>query len=139
VKELPDWQEGTVAVLCTAGERPHAIPVSTAVRAGPRRVLIALGLGRASLARLRLDPHCALTVMTAGDIAFTAHARASILAAPMEAVDGVAAVALDVDDIQDHMQPRFAIDAGVGWHWTDAEARERDGEVRAALLALARR
>ena len=136
--ELPDLGEGTVAVLCTAGDRPHAIPVSTAVRVGPRRVVLALALRRASLARLRLDPQCALTVMAAGDIAFTAHARASVLAAPMEAVDGVAAVALDVDDIQDHTQPRFVIDAGVAWHWTQPQAGERDAEVRAALLALAR-
>jgi hypothetical protein len=135
VDALPDWPQGTVAVLCTAGGPPHAIPVSAVVKAGPRRVLLALGLKRESLARLRSDPDCALTVIAAG-IAFTAHAHASILAAPMEAVDGVAAVALDVDDIQDHMQARFAIDAGVAWHWTQAEARERDAEVRAALLAL---
>jgi hypothetical protein len=139
VRELPEWSEGTVAVLSTAGDRPHAIPVSTGVRAGPRRVLLALGLGRESLARLREDPHCALTVMAGGDIAFTAHARASILAAPMEAADGVAAVALDVDDIQDHMRSYFAIEAGVAWDWTDAEARERDAQVRAALVELAGR
>ena len=34
---LPEWPEGTVAVLSTAG--PHAIPVSTAVRAGDRQQL----------------------------------------------------------------------------------------------------
>jgi hypothetical protein len=139
VDKLPEWPDGTVAVLSTGGGAPHAIPVSAAVRAGPRRVLIALGLRRESLARLRDDPRCALTVMAAGDLAFTAHARASIVAAPMEAVEGVAAVALDVTGIQDHMQPRFAIEAGVAWHWTDAEARERDADVRAALLELARR
>jgi hypothetical protein len=138
VDELPEWGEGTVAVLCTAGDRPHAIPVSTAVRVGPRRVVLALALARTSLARLRRDPHCALIVMAAGDIAFTAHTRACVLAAPMEAVDGVAAVALDVDDIQDHTQPRFVIDAGVAWHWTQPQAADRDAEVRAALLALAR-
>jgi hypothetical protein len=138
VDELPEWPDGTVAVLSTGGGAPHAIPVSAAVRAGPRRVLIALGLRRESLARLRDDPRCALTVMAARDLGFTAHARASILAAPMEAVEGVAAVALDVTAIQDHMQPRFAIEGGVAWHWTDAEARERDADVRAALLELAR-
>ena len=137
--ELPEWQDGTVAVLSTGGGEPHAIPVSAAVRAGPRTVLIALALGRESLARLRREPRCALTIMAAGDVACTAHARARIVEEPMEAAEGVAAVALDVDAIQDHMQPRFAIDAGVAWRWTDDAARERDAAVRFALVELARR
>jgi hypothetical protein len=49
----------------------------------------------------------------------------------------VAAVALHVDEIQDHRQPRFAIDEGVRWHWTDDEAEQRDGEIREALAGLA--
>ena len=53
---LPEWEEGTVAVLSTIGDEPHAIPVSTAVRAGPRRVLLALALRRRSLALLRARP-----------------------------------------------------------------------------------
>src|SRR6185295_15230638 len=67
---LPDWPTGTVAILSTAGGAPHAIPVSTAVRAGPRRVLLALARTRDSLARLRADPRCALIVIAAGDVAF---------------------------------------------------------------------
>src|SRR5262245_49641074 len=63
VQELPEWKEGTVAVLSTGGGAPHAIPVSAAVRAGPRRVLIALAVGRESLARLRREPRCALTII----------------------------------------------------------------------------
>jgi hypothetical protein len=136
VDELPAWDDGTVAVLCTGGGAPHAIPVSTAVRAGPRRVLIALAAGRESLARLRREPRCALTIVTGPNVACTAHARVEIL---HEVVDGVLAVGLDVETIQDHMQPRFAIDAGVAWRWTDDEARERDASVRAALSRLARR
>ncbi len=54
----------------------------------------------------------------------------------MAASDRIAAVAVDVERIQDHGQPRFAIDAGVAWRWTDAEAERRDAEVRAALRAL---
>jgi hypothetical protein len=107
------------------------------VRAGPRRALIALALRRESLARLREDPRCALTVMTAGDVAVTAHARASIVQEPMAISDRVCAVALDVHEIQDHGQPRFAIEAGVRWRWTDEEAQRRDGEIRAALRELA--
>jgi hypothetical protein len=136
VDALPEWEDGTVSVLSTGGGAPHAIPISTAVRAGPRRVLIALAARRESLARLRRDPRCALTILTGPDVACTAHARAEIL---REVAEGVLAVALDVDAIQDHRQPRFAIEAGVAWRWTDVEARERDGAVRAALSELARR
>jgi hypothetical protein len=134
---LPEWEDGTVAVLCTGGGAPHAIPVSAVVRAGPRRVLVGLAERRESLERLRRDPRCALTILTAPDVACTAHARAEVLAD--EVVEGVVAVALEVDAIQDHMQPRFAIEAGVAWRWTDHEARERDDSVRAKLSELARR
>jgi hypothetical protein len=53
---LPEWPAGTVAVLSTAGPEPHAIPVSTAVRAGPRRVLLALARSRASTTRAARSP-----------------------------------------------------------------------------------
>jgi hypothetical protein len=102
-------------------------------------VLIALALGRESLARLRREPRCALTIIAAGDVACTAHASARVVQDPMQAADGVAAVALEVEAIQDHMQPRFAIDAGVAWRWTDDAGRERDAAVREALVELARR
>ena len=134
--ELPEWEDGAVTVLSTGGPAPHAIPISTAVRAGPRRVLIALAAGRESLARLRREPRCALTIVTGTDVACTAHARAVVLD---EVADGVVAVALAVETIQDHMQPRFAIDAGVAWRWTDDDARARDAAIREALSQLARR
>jgi hypothetical protein len=107
------------------------------VRAGPRLVLIAVARRRESLARLREDPRCALTLLAGGDVACTAHARAEIVQEPMEVSDGVAAVALRVEEIQDHRQPRFVIDEGVRWHWTDEQAERRDGEIRDALAALA--
>ena len=53
---LPRWPPGTVTVLATAAGAPHAIPVSTAVRAGDRAVLFALAPRRVSLARLRDRP-----------------------------------------------------------------------------------
>ena len=134
-QELPQWQAGTVIVLSTAG--PHAIPVSTGVRAGPRRVLLALARRRESLARLREDPRVALTLMAAGDIALTAHGRARVVAEPMGVSDRVAAVAVDVERIQDHGQPRFVVEDGVRWHWTDAEAEKRDREIREELRRLA--
>ncbi len=135
--ELPAWPPGTVAVLSTAGGPAHAIPVSTCVRAGPRLVVMALALRRESLARLREDPRCALTLLVGDDVACTAHARAEIVHEPMAIADDVAAVALHVDEIQDHRQPRFAIDDGVRWHWTDDEAERRDGEIRDALAVVA--
>jgi hypothetical protein len=136
-ERLPQWPPGTVAILSTGAGPAHAIPVSTAVRVGPRQVLIALASGRESLARLRADPRAALTILAEGDVAVTAHARARIVQEGMAAAEGVAAVALDVERIQDHGQPRFAIDAGVSWHWTDDEARARHAAIRAALAELA--
>jgi hypothetical protein len=134
---LPEWRPGTVAVLSTAGGAPHAIPVSTAVRVGPRRVLLALARTRESLERLRGDPRCALTILAAGDVALTAHGRAAIVEEPLAGAEGVAAVAVEVDAIQSHGDPRFRIDDGVSWRWTDAEAARRDEAVHAALAGLA--
>ena len=135
--ELPEWPPGTVAILSTGAGDPHAIPVSTAVRAGPRAILFALSLRRESLARLRDDPSCAMTLLAAGDVAVTALGRASVVQEPMTVSDRVAALRLDVERIQDHNQPRFAIEDGVRWHWTDEEADRQDAEIRAALQELA--
>ncbi len=133
---LPDWPAGTVTILATAGETPHAIPVSAAIRAGPRHALIGLAGGRGSLARLRADPRVSLAII-AEDLAVTAYGRARVLdEAPAE---GVVAVEIEVHDVQDHDRPTFAIEAGVRWRWTDAEAERRDAEVRAGLTRLAER
>jgi hypothetical protein len=125
----PDWPAGTVAVLATSG--PHAIPVSTAMRTGPTTVLLALGPSRGSLARLRADPRCALAVIAA-DVAVTLRGRATVVGDAAGAI----AVRLEVEAVDDHAQPTFAIDSGVGWRWTDPDAERRDGEVRAALAQL---
>ena len=130
---LPDWVPGTVAVLATGAGAPHAIPISTAVRTGPRTIALALALRRESLARLRQDPRCALTIVTGGDVAFTAHGHATIAAEPMMVSDRVAAVRIDVETLQDHGDDRFEIDAGVRWHWTDDEAEQQDSGIRAEL------
>ncbi len=133
---LPAWTPGTVAILSTGAGPPHAIPVSTGVHAGPRAVLFALALRRESLARLREDPRCALTVLAEGDVAVTAHGRATIVEEPMAISDKVAAVRLDVERLQDHGQPRFEIQRGVAWRWTDEESERRDAEIRAHLRTL---
>jgi hypothetical protein len=129
--ELPDWPPGTVAILATGAGAPHAIPVSTIVRAGPRTVLLALAHRRESLARLREEPRCALAILAA-DLAITVHGHADVV----NDLGRVVAVRIDVDEIQDHGRPEFVIHAGVDWEWTDAEAQRADGEVRAALEAL---
>jgi Pyridoxamine 5'-phosphate oxidase len=133
---LPDWPPGTVTILATAGERPHAIPVSAAIRAGPRHALIGLAETRRSLARLRADPHVSLAIISS-DLAVTAHGRARLLDDPV--LDGVVAVEIEVYEVQDHDRPTFAIEAGVRWRWTDSDAERRDSEVRAALARLAAR
>jgi hypothetical protein len=134
---LPEWGPRTVVVLSTGAGAPHAIPVSTAIRTGPLTVVLALALRRESLARLREDARCALTVIAAGDVALTAHGRATIIEEPMAVSDRVAAVRIDVEAIQDHGQDQFEIDDAVRWHWTDPEAEQRDAEIRAALSRLA--
>jgi hypothetical protein len=127
---IPDWPPGTVAILCTAG--PHAIPVSTALRTGPHTVLLALGPRRGSLTRLRADPRCALALIHE-DVAVTLRGRAT----EVGDAAGTVAVRLDVEAVDDHGQPTFAIEAGVRWRWTDPEAERRDAEVRDALRRLA--
>lgn len=134
---LPEWDPGTVAVLSTVGDGPHAIPVSTGLRASGRLVLIALAARRVSLANLRSEPRVALTLMCGGDVAITAHGIATVVADPMAISDRVCAVAVDVARIQDHGQPRFVIEQGVRWSWTDPDADSRDRDVRAELRAIA--
>lgn len=116
-------------MLSTAG--PHAIPVSTAIRSGDATVHLALAHRRDSLARLRAEPRCALTILGAG-VAVTAYATASVVGED----DRIAYVRLDVDAVQDHDQPTFAIEDGVRWRWTDEQAEAGDAEVRARLRAL---
>lgn len=130
---VADWPAGTPALLTTVGaDGPHAIPVSTALRAGPATVLLALGPRRGSLARLREDPRCALAIVAA-DLAVTLRGRATVVGDAA----GTIAVRLDVEAVDDHGQPTFAIDEGVRWRWTDPEAERRDAEVRVALARFA--
>ena len=64
--ELPHWPAGTVAVLDHGRRRAARDP---GLDRGPARaaaLVFALGLRRESLARLRADPRCALTLLAAG-------------------------------------------------------------------------
>ena len=129
---LPHWPEGTVAVLTT--HPAHAIPVSLALRAGDRELVVGLAPRRRSLEHLRADPRCAVTVMARG-LSFTAHGHAVAFGEP----DPVVAVRIEVDEIADHDHPTFEIDAGVAWRWTDDAAIERDASAREALARFADR
>jgi hypothetical protein len=132
---LPDWPVGTVAILATAGPAPHAIPISTALRAGPRTILFALAAGRESLGRLRSDPGVALAILAGDDVALTAYGSAEPLEEPMP--HGVVAIRIAVERVQDHRRPAFVIEAGVRWRWKQAAEEERDAQVRAALERIA--
>jgi flavin reductase (DIM6/NTAB) family NADH-FMN oxidoreductase RutF len=127
--ELPEWPPGTVAVLSTGAGEPHAIPISTAVRRGPLSLAFALGLRRESLARLREQPRCALTILAAGNVAVTVIGRAVV----EEEGERVAVVRVSVERIQDHGRDTFVIDDGVQWRWTDDEAERTDASIRTRL------
>ena len=129
MNELPKWERGTPAVLCVAG--PHPIPVTTPVRRGPDRVLLALGRQRITLERLRVDPRVALVVIGEG-VAFTAHSRALVISEQLEAADTVVAVELTVECVQDHLADgRTEMLDGARWRWCN----EHDGEMEDRIVA----
>lgn len=137
-QRLPEWRDGTVAILSTVSDgSPHAIPISTAVHAGPRRVIFALAHTRGSLTRLRIDARAALTLVGANDVAFTARGRAAVVVESLDGAENVAAVALEVEHVEDHGRADFEILDGVRWQWLDETARRHDARVRAALRELA--
>ena len=127
---LPTWPSGTVAALSTGGGEPHAIPVSTIVRVDDTTVAFVLARRRESLARLREDPRCALTILAAG-VSVTVIGRAVEIDANVP--ESVVALRMDVERVQDHAQPTFEILEGVRWRWTDADAASIDAAIREAL------
>ena len=96
---------------------------------------MALAASRGSLARLRGDPSVAVAIVAEDNVALTAYGVAEPLEAPMP--DGVVAVRVAVERIQDHRRPAFVIEAGVRWRWTEERERERDAQVRTALEKVA--
>jgi hypothetical protein len=131
---LPEWPRGTPGVLCTNG--PHAIPVSTAIRAGAGRVVFALGTRRETLAILREDPRAALCMLATG-AAFTAYGDAHVIREELECAPNVAAIELTVEDVKDHLaDSRTEMLDGAQWRWTDAQAAEEDPRIAAELASL---
>lgn len=92
---------------------------------------------RGSLGRLRERPQVALAVLTEGNIAFTARGRARIVQESMAAVPDYAAVAIDVEQIDDHRQTAFLVGAGIDRRWRDGGERGALGERVRALRELA--
>jgi hypothetical protein len=129
---LPEWPGRVVGVLVTVSGGPFAIPVSAPVRAGDRRIRINLRRDRGSLARIREEPRVALLLLAEGNIAFTARGRASV----EELTADYAAVTIEVDEIDDHRQPAFVVEAGPDRRWVDEDERRALGERVAALRAL---
>ena len=131
---LPEWRQGTPGVLCVAG--PHAIPVSTAVRGGDRRLLLALGRGRETLARVRAEPRAAFCLMGEA-VAFTAYGAAAVVREELDAAP-VAAVELRVESVQDHLADgRTLMLEGARWRWIDERSRESEPRIVAELRRLA--
>jgi oxalate decarboxylase len=133
---LPHWPEGAIAVLGTMAETPHAIPVTAPVRAGDRRVMLSLKRDRASLTRLRERPQVALSLLAEGDEAFTARGRARIVEEPMAGAPEFAAVAIDVEHIDDHRQPAEIVESGVRVKWADENGQRALRERVDALREL---
>jgi hypothetical protein len=131
---LPTWPPGTPAILCVAGL--HAIPVSSYVRGGDDRILLALGSRRETLARLRTDPAAAFCVL-ARELAFTAHCRAAIVREAMDAAPANTAVELRVERVQNHLADgRTEILDGASWRWIDAEAAAIQPKILEELREL---
>ena len=137
LEPLPEWPLRTVAVLATVDPAPFAIPVSAPVRAGDRSILIALERNRGSLARLRRRPEVALAVLAGGNVAFTARGRASVVEEHLAAMPDYAAVAIEVEQVDDHRQPAFEVDSGIGRRWLDDDEQSALGERVKELQELA--
>jgi hypothetical protein len=106
------------------------------VRVSDTRILLSLHHSRDSLARLRREPAVALTVLAEGDVAFTARGLARVIQEPLACDEEYVAVAIDVEHVDDHRQPAFAVDSGVGREWRDAGEQKRLGARVGALAQL---
>lgn len=135
---LPEWPGRTIAILTTLGrDDPHAIPVSAPVRAGDHRVLLSLHRTRDSLQRLRERPRVAITILAPENVAFTARGPAHVIQEPMSTAPDYAAIAIDVERIDDHRQPAFQVQAGPDRGWLDETERDALRQRVRSLTELA--
>ena len=77
----------------------------------------------ATVRRLRERPRVAITILAAENVAFTARGPARVVQEPMSTAPDYAAIAIDVEQIDDHRQPAFQVQAGVDRHWRDETER----------------
>jgi hypothetical protein len=136
-RPLPEWPEKTIAVLSTQNEEVHAIPITAPLRIGDRQILLRLKRCRESLARLREHPKVALTIFAKGNLAFTARGPARVVQEAMVSAPMFAAVAIDVENIDDHRQREFAVDSGVGLDWANERTQRFVQEHLNALREVA--
>ena len=136
-KPLPEWPEETIAVLSTQNEEVHAIPITAPLRIGDRQILLRLKRCRESLARLREHPKVALTIFGKGNLAFTARGPAHVVQESMVVAPAFAAVAIDVENIDDHRQRELVIDSGVSLDWTNERTQRFLQEHLKALREVA--
>ncbi len=136
-KPLPEWPEKTIAVLSTQNEEVHAIPITAPLRIGDRQILLRLKRCRESLARLREHPKVALTIFAKGNLAFTARGPARVVQEPMLGAPMFAAVAIDVENIDDHQQRDLLVDSGVSLDWTNERTQRFVQEHLNALREVA--
>ncbi len=133
---LPDWERRAAGLLIVTG--PHAMPISTAVRAADRLLVFALARRRETLARLREDSRAAFALLAEG-MAFTAYGDAGVIREKLDGAPNMAGVELRVGRIQNHLADgRTEMLSAARWRWRKEEAREADRTVVAAIEALAR-
>jgi oxalate decarboxylase len=111
---LPEWPERTVGVLSTLDGGPHAMPIATLLRDGEHRILLALGRGSGSLARLRESPRAALTILGEGEVAFTALGQARVVRDMLDDLPEFAAVEMVVESVVEDDAAGFEIDVKLG-------------------------
>jgi hypothetical protein len=80
----------------------------------------------------------ALTILAAGDLAFTARGRARIIQEVLDASE-LAGVALDVDEIDDHRQKGMSVESGAGLDWSKPSTQQFLQWHHDALRAVADR
>ena len=136
-RPLPEWPQKTIAVLSTQNEEVHAIPITAPLRIGDRQILLRLKRCRESLARLREHPKVALTIFGKGNLAFTARGPARIVQEPMLGAPMFAAIAIDVENIDDHRQRDLVVDSGVSLDWNNERTQRFVQEHLNALREVA--
>jgi len=136
-KPLPEWPEKTIAVLSTQNEEVHAIPITAPLRIGDRQILLRLKRCRESLTRLREHPKVALTIFGKGNLAFTARGPARVVQEPMLGAPMFAAIAIDVENIDDHRQRDLVVESGASLDWANERTQQFLQEHLNALRQVA--